>query len=315
MVVRGREAGAVITGVRDPRFAVVGAYVLDCVARTPTMPAWGETLQAQSVGLAPGGKALIQAVTLARRGARVSAVGAVGDDVAGQSVTAALAREHVDTIGLEVRAGARTPVCVCLVGDDGDTAFLWRVDEGAGPSGATIHAAGGAFSEADTVLITFEPPLLTVTQAAIRARRQGSLVVLQPAPANERIGLADLPWSDIDVLVPNEREARSLLGDSPIPQLDLARGLGEATAVPVVVVTLGADGCVVNAPDGSGHYPAPPAPHIADTTGASDVFVATLAHQLTTGAKVPDAVDEAQRSAVQSIAHAGGYSATRHSPT
>jgi ribokinase len=80
----GRGLGARGSGARRPigelRFVVVGAYVADCFVDTPRLPAWGETYQARSIRTSPGGKALNQAVALARLGAQVTAVGAVGDD-------------------------------------------------------------------------------------------------------------------------------------------------------------------------------------------------------------------------------------------
>jgi ribokinase len=95
--------------VSELRFAVVGAYVADCLVRTPRIPGWGEEILARSIRTAPGGKALNQAVALARLGARVSAVGVVGDDGVGRDVLAALGREGIDADGVERRAGVPTP--------------------------------------------------------------------------------------------------------------------------------------------------------------------------------------------------------------
>lgn len=107
-----------------PRCVAVGGYVADCVVNTPRLPAWGDDYQVQSVHTSPGGKALNQAVALARLGSRVTAVGAVGEDPLGHDVSATLAREGVDVSGLQTRQQVATPVCVCLVGDDGRTSFL-----------------------------------------------------------------------------------------------------------------------------------------------------------------------------------------------
>jgi ribokinase len=85
--------------VEDLRFVVVGAYVADCIIRTARLPAWGEEYEARSIRMTPGGKALNQAVALARLGAQVTAVGVVGDDGTGQDVLAALAREGVEASG------------------------------------------------------------------------------------------------------------------------------------------------------------------------------------------------------------------------
>ncbi|MGH3267315.1 MAG: PfkB family carbohydrate kinase [Trebonia sp.] len=87
--------------VRDLRLVVIGAYVTDCIIRTPHLPAWGEEYEARSVRTSPGGKAMNQAVGLARLGAQVTAVGVVGDDGVGKDIVAALEQEGVDVGYLE----------------------------------------------------------------------------------------------------------------------------------------------------------------------------------------------------------------------
>ena len=68
-----------IARIAELRFVVVGAYVADCFVNTARLPAWGQEYEARSIRTSPGGKALNQAVALARLGAQVTAVGAVGD--------------------------------------------------------------------------------------------------------------------------------------------------------------------------------------------------------------------------------------------
>src|SRR5450432_1379464 len=98
------------------RFVVVGAYVTDCFVSTARMPAWGEEYEARSVRTSPGGKALNQAIALARLGAQVTAVGVVGDDGVGRDILAALTREGIDMAGIEARANVSSSICICFVG-------------------------------------------------------------------------------------------------------------------------------------------------------------------------------------------------------
>src|SRR6266567_2566850 len=87
--------------IEELRFVVVGAYVADCFVNTAHLPAWGHEYEARSIRTSPGGKALNQTVALARLGAQVTAVGAVGDDGLGRDVLAALARERIDVNWIE----------------------------------------------------------------------------------------------------------------------------------------------------------------------------------------------------------------------
>ena len=69
----------------------------------------------------PGGKALNQAVTLARLGAHVAAVGSVGTDVVGEAILAALDAEGIDTTAMVTVPGTPTPVCIVLTRAGGDS--------------------------------------------------------------------------------------------------------------------------------------------------------------------------------------------------
>src|SRR5258707_12815638 len=97
------DAGSAVRPIADLRFVVVGAYVADCFVNTTRLPAWGHAYEARSIRTSPGGKALNQAVALARLGAQVAAVGAVGDEGLGRDVLAVLRRERVDISWMDVR--------------------------------------------------------------------------------------------------------------------------------------------------------------------------------------------------------------------
>lgn len=292
------------------RFVVLGAYVLDCFVRTDTTPSWGEDREVRSITTAPGGKALNQAVALARLGATVTALGAVGDDPAGHEILATLAREGVDTSGIQVRQGAATPICVCLVSDSGDTSFLWHIDADVAATPETVDAGRPALSVADTVLVTFEVTTAVVRQGIEVAHSHGARVIVQPAPPRATGEAIDLPWNLVDVLVPNAEEARALLGAQASPDLtgeDLAELLAKGLGVGTVVATLGSAGCAVHGAGVTHHYPAHVATQIVDTTGASDAFTAALAKGVTDGVAGPDAIQSALAAAAATIARSGGY--------
>lgn len=301
------------------RFVVIGAYVMDCFVRTPRLPGWGEEYEVRSIRTTPGGKALNQAVALARLGAQVTAVGVVGDDGPGADILAALARERIDPSGVERRADAATAVCICLVGDTGERAIAWHIDDDVAVTPGTVRRAETAVQLADAVLITFEMQVESVREAICAGRRLGARVVVQPAPPHsDPAGAQALPWDQVDVLVPNEAEARALLASGAagdLPAVDLAAALATDLGVPAVVVTLGASGCVSHAAGVSRQYPAPDVVAV-DTTGASDAFTAVLAAHLTAGATPAHAIEAAQAAAAWAVQRAGGHESMplSHSP-
>jgi ribokinase len=296
--------------VRDLRFVVVGAYVVDCFVRAPRLPAWGEEYEVDSVRTSPGGKALNQAVALARLGVQVSAVGVVGGDGVGRDVVDALTREGIDASGIQQRDGVATAVCVCLVGETGETSILWHIDEDVAVTPDTVGAATAAIHGADAVLMTFEMPVESICETIRASRQAGAQVIVQPAPLlSDPSSAASLPWDQVDVLVPNETEARALLGGDragDMPADRLAEALADKLGVPTIAVTLGAAGCVTHSAGASRRYPAHEVVAV-DTTGASDAFTATFAAYLAAGAAVPDAVDAAQAAAARAIQQEGGH--------
>jgi ribokinase len=294
--------------IEDLQFVVVGAYVADCFIRTPRLPAWGQAYEARSIRMTPGGKALNQAVALARLGAQVTAVGVVGDDGTGRDVLDALGCEGVDADSIEVRDGAATTVCLCFVSDDGESSIMWHIDDDVAITPQTVQSAAAAIERADAMLLTFEAPVPALGEAISLASRHGTKIFVQPAPVHSDRAVATLPWDQVDVLVPNETEARALLAssdtDSAHDQDDLAKLVADKLGVLVAAVTLGSLGCVVHAAGATGRYPVHQAETV-DTTGASDAFTAALAAHLTAGATLGEAVHSAQTAAAWVIGRSG----------
>jgi ribokinase len=302
----GRAAGR--GSFEDLSFVVVGAYVMDCFAETSQLPVWGRECEAHAIRTSPGGKALNQAVALARLGAQVAAVGAVGDDGIGRDVLATLGRERVDVRWVDVRDGAATTICLCFVSDEGDSAIVWHIDDDVAVMPETVRAAAPAFERADAALVTFEPPVSAVAEAIRSARGCGARVFVQPAPrlANPAEAAA-VPWGQVDVVMPNEIEARALLkAGHDLPADELGSALAHELGVPVVVVTLGEAGCLVHEEGTSRRYPAQQAVAV-DTTGAGDAFAASFAAHLVAGDAVADAVAAAQAAGAWAIGHPGGH--------
>jgi ribokinase len=78
------------TAPPDEHFRLRGALNLDMIVPAPRLPRRDETLVGQGVRYAFGGKGGNQAVTVARKGARVAMAGAVGSDSFGADLLASL---------------------------------------------------------------------------------------------------------------------------------------------------------------------------------------------------------------------------------
>jgi ribokinase len=259
------------------RACVVGSTNVDLVLHVPSLPRPGETLLGASTRREAGGKGANQAVALARLGADVGLVSAVGDDAEGEWSLAQLRGEGVDVTGVAVVAEP-TGLAVVMVDATGENSIVVS-------PGANTRVAPPAALTADVLLLSLEVPLASVAAAAALGRATGVPVVLNAAPATR------LPASlldDVDVLVVNETEWEAL---------------GRPTDGRVVV-TLGAAGCRVLEEGRSVDVPAAPAA-VVDTTGAGDCFAAALALGIGGGQSCADAVPLAVRAAALSVTKPG----------
>lgn len=301
--------------LRDVEVVVLGGFVMDCLVRVEDFPGWGEAVQAESVKMVPGGKGLNQAIALAHLGARVSVIGAVGDDEFGKQVIAELTRHGVDTTYLAVYPRARTPVTLVFTKRDGHAAFIgWKNEGEVIVNSHVVQAAAPVFSKFEALLATFEVSAQAVRAAISLAKKNDTKVFVNPAPplqAPERV--ADIPLSDIDVLIPNEWEARLLaLGSDPSAKEEdierVVRVLGGDLEVPFVCVTRAHEGCIVWS---NGHltpYPTYERQAI-DTTGGSDAFCAALALCLCSNFSEDDAVTTAHAAGSLAVTKHGGSEA------
>ncbi len=104
------------------RIVVVGDVMTDVVTTLDGPIAHGSDTRARIVQR-PGGGGANVAVWLARAGARVTLIAAVGDDLPGRAAAEALAAEGVDA-RLTVVAGRPTGSCVVLVEPGGERSML-----------------------------------------------------------------------------------------------------------------------------------------------------------------------------------------------
>lgn len=265
----------------DARVAVVGSYNAGYVAEVPQFPVAGETVTAANYEEVVGGKGSNQAVAVSRLGATARFVGCVGDDRHAETAVALWEREGVDADHV-VRSEGRTGLGIVLVDADGENEIV--VVPGAnhelGREG--VERAADAIGRCDVLLVQLEIADEAVAAAVELGAERGLEVVLNPAPARE---LSAGVLADVDYLTPNETEARVMAGHSPDSDVGDAavgeqlRDLGVGT----VVLTLGADGALVDDGDDRVSVPAPDVEPV-DTTGAGDAFNGAFAVALAEGA-------------------------------
>ncbi|MEU4644465.1 ribokinase [Micromonospora sp. NPDC023814] len=282
------------------KIAVVGSYGAGLTMQVPRMPVAGETLSGGRFASGHGGKGSNQAVAAARLGAEVSFLTAVGPDQFGAAARQLWAEEGIDASGVRT-ADAATMVGIILVDEEGENRIAiapGALDE---LTLADVDGFADRIAAADLVVVSLEIPLPVAVAALRTAHERGVRTLLNPAPA---VALPDEAWEWIDVLTPNASEARVLTGRDPDDPangdelVDLLRTRYAGT----LVLTLGAEGALVDS-DGQRSRVAPvTVPRVVDTTGAGDAFTGALAVALVRG----DDLTEAVRFAAAAGAHTVG---------
>lgn len=162
---------------------MVGSINLDFIARVDRLPRPGETVTAREFARSPGGKGANQAVAASRLGAKVTMIGAVGEDeLAGEALSGLVAAG----VELEIERKGQTGVALIYVDRDGENEIVVFPGANAEVTPRTVEGA---------VLCQLEVPDAVVLAAAAKAE----FFALNAAPAR----VLDV---EPDLLVVNELE-------------------------------------------------------------------------------------------------------------
>lgn len=262
----------------------VGSINMDLVVRVPHHPESGETVLGGDYATHAGGKGANQAVAAARLGAQVRMFGALGDDSFGPILAGGLAAEGIDTSWVRRLSG---PSGVAFIAVDGRGRNRIIVAPGANSRVTPESLDLAGFEGAHVVLMQLEVPLAAVREAARLGRQAGAATVLNAAPATALTG-DDL--CDVDILMVNELEAATILGQAGPVTVDQARRRAAELCLlgPGVVITLGDKGAVYAIGGAEGHQEAFLIDAV-DTTAAGDAFAGAFAVALAEGLDSPQA--------------------------
>ena len=280
---------ATVPKVTAPRITVVGSYATGLTMKVERLPCTGETLLGTGYRVDYGGKGSNQAVGSARLGAKVNFVARIGKDAFGEMALTLYRDEGIDVAYVKQTVGASTGVGFIMVeAASGNNCIV--IDPGANEllTADDISRCSAAFESTSVVLTQLEIPVAAAEAALRLGRAGGAITILNPAPVRL---LPSSVLQLIDVLTPNQVEAKVLTGRSPdavIEPEQLARELIRG-GVKQVVMTMGERGALIVTSSSSTHVPAVPM-SVVDTTGAGDAFNAGLATALASGANLEAAV-------------------------
>jgi ribokinase len=264
----------------QPVIAVGGSRNIDLIAYASRVPSAGETVIGERFQMGFGGKGANQAVMAARLGARVSMVGALGDDVYAGMTLENLQAEGVDAMHIARVAGS-SGVAPIWVEPDGTNRIIVVPGANGAVDPETAAAAIHSMERVDVVIGQLEIPQPVTATAFRAARDRGTPTILNPAPAAplDPELMAGASW-----LIPNETEFAILAGITRLdPEDDEAILAYAARISPRLLVTLGSRGAALVTPSGEVRRVAATPVTPVDTTGAGDAFVGAFAMGLAAG--------------------------------
>jgi ribokinase len=288
-------------------FCVLGSLNMDMVTRVSRFARPGETLSGISFTVFSGGKGGNQAIGLAKLGAHVKMVGALGDDDLGDRYWALLKDSGVGIEGVRRLSETSTGTATIEVNGEGENHIIVVPGANAKVSPEMALSNRGLIAESAALLLQLEIPLETVLTAAAIAHAAGVPVILDPAPAQ---ALPAKLYEAISILTPNETEAQLLTGINT----DSEEGLEAASRVlagrgaETVVIKAGARGAFLLRDGTFEHIPGF-AVRAIDTVAAGDSFNAALAFAIGQGNPIGEAIRLANAAGALSTTKEGAQSA------
>lgn len=332
-----------------PSIAVLGDTNIDAWFQLDERPRWDHVTHSDHAMLVAGGKGLNMALGVARLGGKATLLSVIGDDPWGLTL-----RRQIEEllIRLEVSAevgdnkvsltgevnldnvltvAAPTPICGVLTNRTIDNPAFIGTKQLPIWSGLALPAEWQTvIASSDVLVACLALPIGVVCDAIQTAHENGALVVLNPGPpprdSVEYQRLADI-LEFVDVMVPNEYEARQLTAVSKANAPDaapseLAERLQEAISsdgVGLVCITKGREGfeavyCSDKETNGEAtfrkrRFKGKITAITTDPVGRGDAFCSALAVELASGKTVEYALRFAAAAASVAMRTAGAAAA------
>ncbi|MDR0267164.1 PfkB family carbohydrate kinase [Paenibacillus sp.] len=284
-IVRGSVAAPrLIDLTPKEKIAIVGSLNMDIIMRVPHIPKVGETILAQEVKNAAGGKGANQAVGAGKLGGKVYMIGRVGNDLHGRELYNSLIKNGVDASGVIFDELLPTGNAYIHVSDKGENNIVVNPGANSRLSREQVQSVEWIFDEVSYCLVQMEIPADTIRYVARICKRKNVKLIIKPAPAH------NFNFDNFEegfLIVPNETDLALMLPGGQTVEEKAYQLLN--MNYQNVIVTMGAKGCLLVNADTKQYFDAADFQAV-DTTAASDSFISGVTVALAEGKDLIEAI-------------------------
>lgn len=281
---------------------------MDIVIGVEHLPLAGETVLGEDIRYVPGGKGANQSYTLGKLGSSTVMLGCVGTDDFGNTLLHNLEQAGVDVSHVNKCPDSITGTAMIYVDKAGNNSIVVVPGANRRCNLEYLKQKDSLFQECDYLLLQLEIPAEAAYYAVRRAKQLGKTVILNPAPAPEKIPEDIL--RQLDYITPNETELARLTKSSCDKAEDILFAAYSliSKGVANVLVTLGEKGALLVNENGTESFRVVKTDKAVDTTAAGDCFNGAFAVSLAEGKTQKEAVLFAGAAASISVTRFGAQS-------
>jgi ribokinase len=289
--------------MKESDIVVIGSNMIDLISYIDRMPVEGETVEAPDFEMGYGGKGANQAIAAARLGSKVSMISMVGNDAFGQQQLDNFKKNNIDIkgVGIGTKNSGTAPI---FVDKSSDNRILIIKGANNELTPRVLDKQLDIIKSTKLIVLQQEIPLETNYHAIDLANQYSVPVLLNPAPANEKLDIDYV--KKVDFFAPNETELAALtnLPTDNLEQMKKAARYLVSLGVKNLIVTLGSKGVlwITKETEQVIHSIKVKA---VDTTGAGDSFVGAFAHYYSVGEDIPTALRHANEYAAITVTKRG----------
>ena len=272
-----------------------GSLNIDHVYQVKHIVENGATIEALRHDQFCGGKGLNQSIAIARAGAKVIHIGAVGLD--GEVLVNLLNDSGVNTERISI-ANKPTGHAIIQVDERGQNSIIIYGGANREIDADTIEKVLQNFSAGDYV--TLQNEISNVPTIIRKAHEKDLIVFYNPSPLPPN--LEEIPFDCVDYLFVNEIEGHALSGETDGERI--LQKLREKYPACSIILTLGKTGVSYAGPEGTyshGTYQVP----VVDTTAAGDTFCGFFIAELSKRSSIPRVLEIASRASSICVSRSG----------